>query len=518
MASTASSYSDIGGRNIKYVGELVNQKRHGYGIYTYANSFFRYEGEWKNGVKHGYGKLMMADGSYYEGQFENGEITGHGFKKFSRNDNCYTGNFVCGEMDGEGVMCYQDNSKYEGLFHRNYRQGKGVLTESKGKVYQGFFYKDKRHSNGCQIYSDGSKYEGEWVKGQRQGHGEYYFSDGSIYTGQWKNDKFNGEGTLNHVSGASYSGLWGNGVALNRAVRVKLMGSPLIEDERLVVEQGEFFSLNLQLVDENGDEIGESGRKFQVLAGHRSGFNQVKSFNKSSLLEMIEVHDRNNHFIPTPFGYSVKEYPLTEIPEDLIEDFVHFAKTNKRCNDVYEVNSKLTQASDDESVFMKQADSNRDLLSVKNENFLKSATNIDKTEASRLKAAYEDGERPQSTGARRRKVEDFIRNFQPCRLQTSDSNGSFDFDNLYLLKPSEAFEDALTSFDQEKTEKELDVPLEEYESVTNTIKKTNKSHKSEFVLVIKEVTNPPFLDKLLPPIYLQIHLKQPDIPKINDSL
>ena len=26
-------------------------------------------------------------------------------------------------------------------------------------------------------------------------------------------------------------------------------------------------------------------------------------------------------------GYSVKEYPLTEIPEDLIEDFVHFAKT-----------------------------------------------------------------------------------------------------------------------------------------------------------------------------------------------
>ena len=53
MASTASSYSDIGGRKIKYVGDLVDQKRHGYGIYTYANSFFRYEGEWKNGVKHG---------------------------------------------------------------------------------------------------------------------------------------------------------------------------------------------------------------------------------------------------------------------------------------------------------------------------------------------------------------------------------------------------------------------------------------------------------------------------------
>ena len=31
---------------------------------------------------------------------------------------------------------------------------------------------------------------------------------------------------------------------------------------------------------------------------------------------------------------------------------------------------------------------------------------------------------------------------------------------------------------QEKTEKELDAPLEEFESVTNTNKKTNKSHKS----------------------------------------
>ena len=35
---------------------------------------------------------------------------------------------------------------------------------------------------------------------------------------------------------------------------------------------------------------------------------------------------------------------------------------------------------------------------------------------------------------------------------------------------------------QEKTEKELDVPLEEYESVTNTIKKTNKSHKSQIFI------------------------------------
>merc|ERR1719354_300799 len=317
-------------------------------------------------------------------------------------------------------------------------------------------------------------------------------------------------------------------------------------------------------------------RFYNVFAGHRSSFNVVKSFNKSSLLEMIEVHERNNDFVPTHFGYSVQEYPLTEIPEELIEDFIHVAKLNKKCNEIYEENSKLTQASDDDSIFMRQTEnSNKDLLSVKNENFLrnptKSSSNIasDKTEVAPLKTAYEDCEDAQSMEARR-KVEDFIKNFQPCQLQTSDLSGCFNFDNLYLLKPAEAFEDILTSFDQEKTEKEMDAPLEEFESVTNTNKKTNKSHKTkkaadkrssmnksnrrlsrtkqiavelkeveddyehiklkidkfvnrisrrgEFVLVIKEVTNPPFLDKILPPIYLQIHLKQPDIPKIIDSV
>ena len=31
----------------------------------------------------GHGKLIMADGSYYEGEFQNGEIEGHGFRYYS---------------------------------------------------------------------------------------------------------------------------------------------------------------------------------------------------------------------------------------------------------------------------------------------------------------------------------------------------------------------------------------------------------------------------------------------------
>ena len=35
----------------------------------------------------GHGKLLMADGTYYEGEFQNGEIEGHGFKYFASNGN-----------------------------------------------------------------------------------------------------------------------------------------------------------------------------------------------------------------------------------------------------------------------------------------------------------------------------------------------------------------------------------------------------------------------------------------------
>ena len=38
-----------------YVGDYHSGKRHGYGKYTYPNSFFVYEGQWVNGEKHGEG-------------------------------------------------------------------------------------------------------------------------------------------------------------------------------------------------------------------------------------------------------------------------------------------------------------------------------------------------------------------------------------------------------------------------------------------------------------------------------
>ena len=61
----------------------------------------------------------MADGSYYEGEFHNGEIAGHGFKYFALNGNTYSGEFHSGELQGQGVMNYSNGTAYEGQWSQN---------------------------------------------------------------------------------------------------------------------------------------------------------------------------------------------------------------------------------------------------------------------------------------------------------------------------------------------------------------------------------------------------------------
>ena len=65
----------------------------------------------------------MKDGTFYEGEFKDGEITGHGFKYFARTRNTFSGQFYMGEIEGDGVMRYSDGSTYEGQWRNNQREG-----------------------------------------------------------------------------------------------------------------------------------------------------------------------------------------------------------------------------------------------------------------------------------------------------------------------------------------------------------------------------------------------------------
>jgi len=113
------------------------------------------------GVKHGQGKLIMKDGSFYEGEFRAGEISGTGYKYNASKETEYTGEFVEGAYQGHGVMRCKNKFVYEGDFYEEMRHGYGELNEFKiNQVYKGQWYYGKRHGQGVQRYADGSSYTG----------------------------------------------------------------------------------------------------------------------------------------------------------------------------------------------------------------------------------------------------------------------------------------------------------------------------------------------------------------------
>jgi len=80
------------------------------------------------------------------------------------------------------VFQWADGSSYEGDFNNNNIEGIGVY------VWAGKF-----------IYSsiiDSRKYEGEWLNNKMNGKGIFYFPDGKIYKGNYVADKKEGYGEL----------------------------------------------------------------------------------------------------------------------------------------------------------------------------------------------------------------------------------------------------------------------------------------------------------------------------------
>ncbi|ELV14238.1 MORN repeat-containing protein 1 [Tupaia chinensis] len=277
--------------------------RDGYGVYVYPNSYFRYEGEWRGGKKHGHGKLLFKDGSYYEGDFVDGEITGEGCRHWACSGNTYSGQFVLGEPHGHGVMRYKTGGCYEGELSRGAREGHGFLVDKDGQVYQGSFHDNKRHGHGEMLFKNGDKYEGDWVRDQRQGHGVLYYADGSTYEGQWHSDVFSGLGRMAHCSGAVYYGLWINGHPAAQATKIVILGPEVME-----VDQGSPFTLNVQLQLDSGDVAkGESGRVLKISAGVR--YVQLPAYSKISFFKVDE--DNRVAPTPTPFGFECITYPLS---------------------------------------------------------------------------------------------------------------------------------------------------------------------------------------------------------------
>lgn len=247
----------------KYVGEFKNGEIHGIGSCYYSDGSV-YRGNWKSRYPDGEGTKEYANGEIRKGLWKkgfpvdaNGKVEEELMAKNGNTDanidiqtGCLTGD--C--KNGEGVYAYADGSKYEGLFQDGKIEGQGTFFFPNGDKYVGQFQAGYSHGQGTLYHADGTrtsgkwqngefindintnfseigcitgdcnngagvyvyqdrvaKYNGDFQNGKPHGQGHITYANGEIYLGSWANGQFNGEGTLTLLDGSKVSGIWKDG-------------------------------------------------------------------------------------------------------------------------------------------------------------------------------------------------------------------------------------------------------------------------------------------------------------------
>jgi len=145
----------------KYVGVIIDGKRHGKGMLTRTNGD-KYKGEYKYDKENGQGTYNFANGNKYVGEFKDGK------------------------RHGQGTFTWSDGGVYEGQYKNGKTNGLGTFRSSSGSKYIGGFKNGAYSGQGKYFFTNGDIFEGEWKDGKMDGNGTYTYSDGRKYVGEWK--------------------------------------------------------------------------------------------------------------------------------------------------------------------------------------------------------------------------------------------------------------------------------------------------------------------------------------------
>ena len=94
----------------KYTGEFQDNKRHGYGTYTFQSGE-SYTGYWENDLRNGFGTNIFDSGEKYTGMFKNNLRHGFGINYFPSGET-FEGWHENGLKNGIGIISFA--GKYKG--------------------------------------------------------------------------------------------------------------------------------------------------------------------------------------------------------------------------------------------------------------------------------------------------------------------------------------------------------------------------------------------------------------------
>jgi hypothetical protein len=160
-------------------------------------------------LKTGEGVFSWPDGTKYEGQmFEN-------------------------ELSGEGTCTRIDQRKYKGQWVGNKMEGRGVFTGKDGNMYEGEYKNDLKHGSGVFVYADGRRYDGQWEHGEMHGIGLWHDKqdeEGLGRKGEWARGEFQRWSTGSDEQEKSFSRMSTNCSTVTNQELASFLGNSVISD------------------------------------------------------------------------------------------------------------------------------------------------------------------------------------------------------------------------------------------------------------------------------------------------
>jgi hypothetical protein len=177
-----------------------------------------YEGDWVDGKPQGNGRYIHLGGSIYEGDWE--EMEGSIIQAPSANSNTMSNSIVSngqkpkyglGSKTAPGKIVLSDGSTYQGGLRNNTLEGSGLYTWPDGRKYEGDWKQSKMHGQGTFYWPDGKKYSGDFFDNKREGFGVMEWVSGKKYKGYWLNGKQHGKGYIIDHNDNEDETEWDNG-------------------------------------------------------------------------------------------------------------------------------------------------------------------------------------------------------------------------------------------------------------------------------------------------------------------
>jgi len=161
--------------------------------------------------------MKYPTGAIYKGEWKDDKREGNGIITYE-SETKFEGIWINNRRNGFGKQICINGEEYEGNWTDSYRNGNGTMKYANGDIFKGEWEKSERHERGLYILKDGRKVAGNWINDDLQPVVKIEYPHGNRYEGKIKDESFqkHGKGTLFFNNGGQFNGCWDNDTEIGK--------------------------------------------------------------------------------------------------------------------------------------------------------------------------------------------------------------------------------------------------------------------------------------------------------------